>query len=377
MTAADAPPVTLGERLLALLVRLLARLPDALKVRLSGEPPVRVDGQRLDPMLQLLRTARRRRNPHGLAGPTLEAARRRFEREMLVHGGPKTHVWTVRDIMVDGADGLLPARHYAPPNWGGEASREEDGDVAKPLLVYFHGGGFALGSLETHDEFCRILCASGEIHVVSVAYRLAPEHPYPAALEDARAALRWARAHASEVGADVERIAVGGDDAGANLAAVVSQLEATAGTPPAAQLLVYPVVDAASAHESNALFGDGFFLDARDREAFTAWYLDGGGHDRVDPRVSPLRARSLDGLPPALVVTVGYDILRDEGREYSTRLLDAGTRVMTLHYPSLVHGFVNMTGVSPAAHDATVHVAAGFRMLLEGARSSGQRPANL
>jgi acetyl esterase len=154
----------------------------------------------------------------------------------------------------------------------------------------------------------------------------------------------------------------------------VTMLESREGTPPVAQLLICPAVDDTRRPPSFALFGEGFFLDRRDRDDFSLSY---GAPDPTDPCVSPLLAPSLDGMPPTMVVTAGFDILRDEGRAFATRLLDAGTRVMTLHYPSLCHGFVNLTTLVPATHSATVHVAAGFRMLIEGARSSGPRPENL
>jgi len=295
---------------------------------------------------------------------------------------PRPVGWAERRARLDEVGAAWPVAEdisCEPVDCGGvpgEWSLAPGSDPAR-VLLFFHGGGYCAGSIASHRRMATEAGRAARMRTLAVGYRLAPEHPFPAGLEDARAALRWARAHAADFGADPERVSVGGDSAGGNLAAVVSQLEAAGGTPPVAQLLIYPVVDSANAHPSDALFGEGYFLDTRDREAFARWYTGETGHDRADPRVSPLLAPSLAGLPAALVVTVGFDILRDEGRTYSTRLLDAGTRVMTLHYPSLVHGFVNMTGISPAAHDAAVHVAAGFRMLLEGARSSGPRPVNL
>lgn len=353
MTAPDRP-ITLLERVRAAVVGLLARLPDRWKVRLSGEPPITVEGQTLDPMLQLIRVVSRHLNPHGLAGPSIPAARRRLRRDMLVYGRRRTPVGAVRDLEIDGGAGPLGARHYAPPG----------ARPAAPLLVFYHGGGFALGDLDTHDECCRLLCAVAEVHVLSVDYRLAPEHPFPAALDDARAAYRWARAHAFSLGADPARVAVGGDSAGGNLAAVLSQCEARGGAAPAAQLLLYPVVDSASRRPSHDLFDTGYFLEARDRDTFAEAYTAGTTHERADPRVSPLLAPSLAGLPPAIVVTAGFDVLRDEGRAYAERLMAEGTRVSTLHFPSLVHGFGNMTTFVPAARRAMEQIARELRMML-------------
>lgn len=349
--------ITLGERAQAAVVGLLGRLPDRRKVQLSGEPPVVVEGQTLDPMLQLIRRVRRFRNPHGLAGPTIPIARRRFRREMLVYTRRKTPVWQVRELDVGG----LRARHYVSPRLATSAA---------PLLVFYHGGGFAIGDLDTHEECCRVLCATAGLHVLSVEYRLTPEHPYPAALNDARASYRWARANAAALGADPDRVAVGGDSAGGNLAAVVSMLESRGGAAPQAQLLIYPVVDSVNRRPSHALFGQGFFLDASDRDIFASHYTAGTPHDPADPCISPLLAPSLAGLPPAVVATAGFDILRDEGLAYAERLRAEGTPVTHLHYPSLVHGFVNMTTLASSARKATEQIARALASLL----GDGRRP---
>jgi acetyl esterase len=233
--------------------------------------------------------------------------------------------------------------------------------------VYLHGGGFVIGDVDTHDEPCRLLCRHAGTHVLSVDYRLAPEHPFPAALDDARAALRWARAHAAALGADASRVAVGGDSAGANLATVAARLAAREGAPPDAQLLVYPPTDGPTARPSRALFGDGWFLDRADRDAFMAHYTAGAGVGEEDPRISPLRAADLGGLPPALVVTAGFDILRDEGEAYAAALAAAGTPVRAYGEDALPHGFIHMTGVAPAAHRAVVRLAFEWRALLDPA----------
>ena len=333
---------------------MLVRLPARMHLRLSGEPPVTADGQTLDPHVQLVRAMRRRRTRFGLTEPTVEAARRRFRRESVLFRGPATPVASVRDLEIEGDAGPLGVRHYAP--WGRER---------RPLTVYLHGGGFVIGDLDTHDEACRILCRHGDTHVVSVGYRLAPEHPFPAALDDALAALRWAQARAAELGADPARVAVGGDSAGGNLAAVASQLTAREGLPPAAQLLIYPAVDSETKRPSQAMFSDGWFLSQADRDAFARHYLEGTGVKGDDPRVSPLLAPELGGLPPALVVVAGFDILRDEGEAYAAALQAAGTPARVTRASAHGHGFVHMTGVSPAARRAMVKIGEDWRALLD------------
>jgi acetyl esterase len=235
-------------------------------------------------------------------------------------------------------------------------------------MVYLHGGGFVMGDLDTHDEACRILSRHGMMHVLSVGYRLAPEHPFPAALDDAWSAWQWACTHAARFGADGNRIAIGGDSAGGNLAAVTAQrIIASGERPPSAQLLLYPATDghADVSRPSRELFGDGLFLTNADREAFTKAYIGGTTVASDDPRVSPLRARDLAGQPPALVVTAGFDLLRDEGEAYADALRAAGNRVELRRYPSMSHGFFNLTGICRGAREAGIEVATAMRAMLD------------
>ena len=347
-------PIRLREHLQRVVARALGRLPAGVQVRLSGEPPVRVDELTLDPHVQIVRALRRRRGVPGLCEPSPEAGRARYRRESLVFRGPPTPVGTVRDFEIPGGAGPVRVRHYAPPST----------ESPRPLTVYLHGGGFVIGDLDTHDEPCRILCRHGAAHVLSVEYRLAPEHPFPAGLDDARAALRWARAHAAALGADSARVAIGGDSAGGNLAAVAARLATDEGRPPFAQLLIYPATDSETPRPSQALFGDGYFLSQADRDAFSRYYLEGTGIDGADPRVSPLHA-DLSGLPPALVVTAGFDMLRDEGEAYAEALRAAGSPARLLRVPGMGHGFIHMTGVTPAARAAMIQVARDWRALLD------------
>jgi len=207
--------LTLRERLEHRVARALLRLPPALLVRLSGGPPVVRDGLTLHPELQLMISLRERLGAVPLSALPPDQGRRRFRRECLMHAGEPVELGAVRDLVLDTGRGPLEARHYAP------MPGSESGSERRPLLLFLHGGGFVLGDLDTHDTTCRMLCRHAGLHVLAVDYRLAPEHPFPAALEDASAAFAWARAHAHELGADPGRIAVGGDSAGGNLAAAL------------------------------------------------------------------------------------------------------------------------------------------------------------
>ena len=346
-------PITRAERIQGRAARALGRLPARVQLRLSGRPQVEVDGQRLDPSLQLILALNRKRVRFGLCEPDPATARERFQREILIFGGPKTRVGEVRDLEIEGEAGRLRARHYAPTT------------DSQDLLVYLHGGGFVIGDLETHDETCRLLCLHARTHVLSVEYRLAPEHPFPAGLHDAVSALRWAQANAGQFGAHASKVSIGGDSAGGNLAAVAAPLTARE-RPPCAQLLIYPATDAAGTERaSKELFGRGYFIARTDCDAFLSHYVNGTGASREDPLISPLRADDLNGLAPALVATAGFDYLRDEGDAYAQRLQEAGVDVVWQRFPSLAHGFVNMTGVCPAAAAALVDIARDWRALLE------------
>jgi acetyl esterase len=327
----------------------LGRLPPRVQVRLSGRPPIEIDGQRLDPEAQLLLAARERLEPPVWdASMTVERGRAVTREEAWIAAGPRrVPVGAVRALTAAG----LPARLYVPDEPG-----------PHPLLVYFHGGGFVAGDLDTHDAPCRVLCRHAGAQVLSVAYRLAPEHPFPAYVEDALAAFDWAREHAAELGADPARVAVGGDSAGGNLSAVVAQERRGPGGP-ALQLLIYPSVDVSTPRRSHELFGEGFFLTS----ALIEWYARHvlpEGSDPTDIRRSPLLAPDLAGVAPAIVVTAGFDPLRDEGEAYAERLRSAGVPVVARRFRELFHGFVNSVGVSPACRAAVTEVGGMARALL-------------
>jgi acetyl esterase len=230
-----------------------------------------------------------------------------------------------------------------------------------PALVYFHGGGFTIGDLDTHDVLCRQLAIGAGCAVLSVDYRLAPEHPFPAAVEDGFAAVNWAAQNADILRIDPARIAVGGDSAGGNLAAVVALLARDAGAPRIAfQLLVYPATDQRGVAASHRRNGEGYLLTRDSIEFFRSAYLPNRA-DWTDWRASPLLAKSHAGLPPALVLTAGFDPLVDEGREYAEALRKAGVTVRYLEYPDMVHGFLLFGGVLDTANAAVAECCSALR----------------
>ncbi len=219
------------------------------------------------------------------------------------------------------------------------------GSAAGPLatLIYYHGGGFVIGSIETHDSTCRRLANKSRCQVISIDYRLAPEHPFPAATDDGVAAFRHIRDNASSFEVDAARIAVGGDSAGGNIAAVVCQACRDKGEKtPAFQMLIYPATDSSRESGSRKEFADGYFLTKELMDWFSKAYVP-AGVDLADLRLSPLLAKDLAGLPPAFVLTAGYDPLRDEGRAYVNRLIDAGIKTTYVNYPGTIHGFFSLT----------------------------------
>ena len=336
--------------------RWLDALPPAWQLRLARERPVTIDGLTLDPGLQLLLALRRRRFVR-LETLSPAAARRLIRREAAAATGRPVTVRSVADLTVGGAAGPLPARHYTPDEPGGP----------HPLLLFLHGGGFVVCDLDTHDQACRLLCRQAGVQVLSVAYRLAPEHPFPAAVSDAWAALCWAAGNAAGLGADPARLAVGGDSAGGNLSAVVAQRAAREDGPALAlQLLIYPAVDRTTSYRSLELFADGYFLTRAEIDWFDRNYSS--PEDRGDPRLSPIRGADLSGLAPALVVTAGFDPLRDEGEAYAAAMAAAGTEVRLRRHPGMIHGFVNMIDLSRSARAALVEVADEVRAMLAGAR---------
>lgn len=320
---------------------------------LFGAPPV-IDGQELAPDIHALLWLDRLVDDGGLAKKkSVEETRvdRLKEARIVAHRPPIPMAW-VEPVAIPGPAGTMDARLYVPA---------EAGDPS-PLLVYFHGGGWVIGGLDTHDDPCRFLAAHAGTRVLSVDYRLAPEHPFPAAAEDAFAAYEWATANTARLGADPGRIGVGGDSAGANLAAAACLTAREASLPlPAMQLLIYPVTETVGAARSRQTFGEGFLLTRADMDWFEAHYLP-PGVDRDDPRVALLEADDLAGLPAAYVATAGFDPLRDEGEAFAARLREAGVKVALRRHPGLIHTFLNLSAICPTARAAVLEAAGALRM---------------
>ncbi len=264
----------------------------------------------------------------------------------------------VRELKAEGPHGTIPMRLYRP------RIADEKSPSALPVLVYYHGGGWVIGDLESHDTLCRELANASGVAVVAIDYRLGPEHRFPAAYDDAYAATRWIFAHAHELGLDPERLAVGGDSAGGNLAAVVAlaardRLDGSA-LPIAFQLLIYPATDMRRAHPSHTTNGQGYLLTSDTIGYFHDHYIDDANHD-LDWRASPLLHADHARLPPALVITAGYDPLRDEGLDYARVLSDAGNRVSYVCFERQIHGFITMGKVLDEANTAVALCAAELK----------------
>lgn len=330
--------IRVDDRIEAAIAARLGRLPPRLQRRLSRQPPVIIDGQRLEADVQLMLALR------PLLGEPVynermspETARRLTREEAATAAGPrKVPVAAVTDVTVAG----LPARHYSSAEPG-----------PKPTLLYLHGGGFVVGDLDTHDAPCRVLCRHAGVDVLSVEYRKAPEHPFPGYVDDARRAYEWAAER-------YDRVAVGGDSAGGNLAATLA-IEYD----PELALLIYPVVDATQERESRRLFGQGFFLTDELMRWYTGHFMPEGA-DPADPLRSPILSPRLGESAPALVITAGFDPLRDEGEAYAEALREAGVPVLVHRFRGLFHGFINSIGASPSSHAALIEVAGMTRALL-------------
>ena len=305
----------------------------------------------LDPQVEaLLDTMDQRRAPPTY-GVSVETARDQLK-ELFSMADPEP-VDEVHDFEIPGPEKPIPVRVYAP----------EEGGQDLPVFVTFHGGGWVLGDFETHGPVCRALANRVGCLVVSVDYRLAPEHPFPAAVEDCYAAVEWATKYAKDIGGDSTRMAVGGDSAGGNLTAAVTLLARDRGGPELVhQSLIYPAVNSPAlqefdSYEENA---EGYFLERESVEWFYEHYLQ-GELDQRNEYAAPLLARDLSGLPSAMVITAGFDPLRDEGFAYAERLEEAGVPVEHVHFEDMIHGFVSMKAIVDRSEDGIEAVADGLR----------------
>lgn len=327
--------------------RSIMKLPRPVIARLAGAP-VTINGRTLDPEMQLLLKLQH------LEGPAAESVAISRGRKIIVSSsrlaGGNQPIGAVTERTIDGPAGPLALRFYTPRGLTGES----------PALLFFHGGGWIYGDLESHDATCRVLAEEAQVRVVAVDYRLAPEAPFPAAVEDSLAAWTWLTEHAGALGIDPSRIAVGGDSAGGNLAAIVAQQTVAAGGPsPAFQLLIYPATDFLEKAPSRHTYAEGFFLTKDFMDLAEENYLV-GGEDRSDARLSPLYG-DVTGVAPAYVVTAGFDPLLDEGDAYAEKLRDAGVPVEHVCEDGLIHGFANMVAIGRTAPQAVRRAAAALQ----------------
>lgn len=303
----------------------------------------------LDPQVALLIAAEANTPPmHTLS---VEDARKQILLSIAKQESEKVPVKAVEDRLIPGLGGAIPVRIYTP-----------EGERPLPVLVYFHGGGWVLCNLDTHDSICRSLANLTECIVVSVDYRLAPEHKYPAAVEDSYAATCWVAENAAAIGGDAKRLAVGGDSAGGNLAAVVSLIARDKSNPSIVfQLLVYPVTDYCFPGTASYIENqEGYLLTPTDMSWYFGHYLS-DPQQAEDPYVSPLKASDLSNLPPAMVITAEFDVLRDEGEAYAQRLQNAGVPVILKRYNGLIHGLFGAEDGIDQAVQAQMDAAAVLR----------------
>jgi acetyl esterase len=346
------PPAIRGQEAM---VGLLGRLPDGLRARLAG-PEVVVDGVRLAVDARLLIRSQGRKRSVLVVDDSPELSRAALERNapILRAGRRPSAAVTASELSLRGAAGPLPATLYEP------ATRR----VGSGALLFFHGGGWVIGSRRGYDHVTRFLAERAGCPVLSVDYRLAPENPFPAAVDDALAAFDDMVARAADLGLDAGRIVVGGDSAGATLAAVTARRAAARrdGPVPAGQWLLYPATDLAARHPSRDRFGEGFLLTDGDIAWFQNHYLP-PEVDRTDPLVSVLYGGVDPGTPPAHVVTAGFDPLRDEGERYAEKLRAAGVAVTAVREPDLPHGFLPFVHLGPRFREAVTTGADALRRM--------------
>lgn len=329
-------------------------LPTPLLRLLSGGGVVYQGGRTLDPRFQFLAAAARR-TPL-ITSMTPDEARAATAQGLAATTGKVEAGVRTENLSIDGPRGPIRLRAYRPA----------DQNSAAPLMIYAHFGGGVIGDLETCDAFCSILAADARCPVLSVDYRLAPEHRFPAGLDDVLAAYRWARDNTVRFGAPAGAVAIGGDSMGGNFSAVICQDLRRAGEPqPALQLLIYPAVDVASETQSMTTYTDTYPLSRSTMDWFMGHYMPADASP-TDVRLSPIKEADLKGLAPAVVITAGFDPLVDQGEAYAKRLRDAGVPVIYRCYDAMAHGFTAFTGAVPAADVACREIAGLVREGLAG-----------
>jgi len=339
--------VTVLQRAEALALKTVLALPQPIQRLAAGRALVR-EGQTLATEHQLTMRLMRMSGEPSLESLPIPEARRLLRRQTRLAGGDQP-IGAVRDLPVGDRNGRL----YVPT---GATS-------PGPLMVFFHGGGFIYGDLDTHDPACRFFAEHSGVRVLSVDYRLAPEHPFPAAHDDCVASYRWVVEHAESLGADSARLAVGGDSAGGALAATTALAAAREDLPLAFQLLIYPMTDLRGGSDSRQAFNRRLIITQEFMDLSDECYLATAA-DITDPRASPLLNDVPDGLAPAYVVTAGFDPLRDEGEAYARMLADAGVPIELRRFPEHIHGFIHVVGVGRSGRASMVEIADRLRAAL-------------
>ncbi|WP_353257391.1 alpha/beta hydrolase fold domain-containing protein [Hyphomonas sp.] len=328
------------------IAKAVSSLPGNLIVKLSGGEPMTVGGRTLEPQLQMIAWNGRAAPPmSSLPAETVQAA---VKTQLALLEDVASYGAGAEDLTIPGPDGnTIPARLYRPSAQ----------DPRHPLIVYFHMGGGVIGDLETCNAWCAALALGTQAPVLSVDYRLAPQHKFPAGLNDCIAAYKWALANAETFGAPAGKAAVGGDSMGGNFSAIISQQMKREGGPvPVLQLLIYPAIDISKDYPSKKTFAKTFSLSQDTMDWFMKQYLP-EGTNLADLRISPGHSADLSGLPPAVVITAGHDPLSDEGDEYAQRLKAAGVPVVHKRYDQLAHAFTAFTFISPGSKAACQEIA--------------------
>jgi acetyl esterase/lipase len=335
-------------------VKAVMSLPTPVLRLMAGGGVVYQGGRTLDPHFQFLTAAAKALPPvHTLSA---QAGRAASAAGLKGVAGKRESGVKVEDFAIDGPGGSLPLRSYRPVNQ----------DPKAPVMVFAHFGGGVIGDLETCDAFCSIIARIARCAVVSVDYRLAPEHRWPAGLEDVLHAYRWTRDNAERFGAPAGHVAIGGDSMGGNFSAILAQEMKRSGEPqPAVQLLIYPAVDVSSETQSMLTYADAYPLSRPIMDWFMGHYM-GPEADPTNVRLSPIKEADLTGLAPAIVITAGFDPLVDQGECYAHRLKDAGVPVIYRCYDGLAHGFTAFTGAVPASDTACREIAGFVRQAYDG-----------
>ena len=318
---------------------------------------VKKDGLILDAKVQLMCNFLNNANKTPIDRLTPELSRQQTNKFAKLFGAAKIPLSSISDRRIPGPNDGIPLRIYTPYLQNSQPS---------PILLFFHGGGWVQGSLETHDSICRHLAIYSGGLVIAVDYALAPEHKFPAAVNDSLAAFAWVKDHATELNVDPSRIAVGGDSSGGNLSAVLCQ-QTQQDSGPMFQLLFYPALDGRLSSRSHELFKKGFFLTREKINWFLKQYTMDFKTQKRDVRLSPSEQADLSDQPPALIITAGFDPLRDEAHEYHTRLVASGVKSEYLQYDSMVHAFLNMSGIIHQGNDALVYAGKALQTAWEEA----------